>query len=298
MPSFIDLTNQRFGSLQVIKRAPNQGKETCWECQCDCGAIKIIGARHLRSGTSKSCGECSLNKFIGTQHNNWLVLEKTNEIRKGTYSRLFKCKCVNCGHISYKTKGELRSHVEQGSQICRHCNQDSLTGKEFGLLYVHSQAVELTTPQTTYWNCKCICGEWLVLSYGELVSHHISSCKNCQRKSRGEYKVEQLLSLASIKYETQKTFSTCRYEDSQCLARFDFYLPEYNIIIEYDGEQHFRYSGSGWYTEEYWNKRKQKDEYKTKWCQENNIPLIRIPYTEYENLSIEMIQSLIQEKAK
>ena len=88
-----------------------------------------------------------------------MVLEKTEEIRKGTYSRLFKCKCVNCGHISYKTKGELKRHVEQGSQICRHCNQDSLTGKEFGLLYVHSQAIELTTPQTTYWNCQCICGE-------------------------------------------------------------------------------------------------------------------------------------------
>ena len=128
------------------------------------------------------------------------------------------------------------------------------------------------------------------------MSHHISSCKNCQRKSRGEHKVEQLLSLASIKYETQKTFSTCRYKDSQCLARFDFYLPEYNIIIEYDGEQHFKYSDSGWYTKEYWNKRKQKDKYKTKWCQENNIPLIRIPYTEYENLSIELIQKLIEEE--
>jgi len=50
--------------------------------------------------------------------------------------------------------------------------------------------------------------------------------------------------------------------------------------------------------EERYNNTVKRDEYKTKWCKENNIPLIRIPYTEYENLSIEMIQKLIEEKQK
>jgi hypothetical protein len=42
--------------------------------------------------------------------------------------------------------------------------------------------------------------------------------------------------------------------------------------------------------------RAEKDKYKTKWCQENNIHLIRIPYTMYDELSIEMIKELIKEK--
>ena len=70
------------------------------------------------------------------------------------------------------------------------------------------------------------------------------------------------------------------------MARFDFFLPDYNLIIEYDGEQHF----SGWggdpkklkYTQEH-------DQYKEQWCKINNITLIRIPYTEYENITLDMI---------
>ena len=73
-------------------------------------------------------------------------------------------------------------------------------------------------------------------------------------------------------------------------------MPAYNILIEYDGAQHYEECGHGWFTEEKLQEIKKRDEYKTKWCKENNIPLIRIPYTEYENLSIEMIQKLIEEK--
>lgn len=82
------------------------------------------------------------------------------------------------------------------------------------------------------------------------------------------------------------------------MAKFDFYLPEYKILIEYDGAQHFEKEGHGFFTKEVLCKIKERDEYKTKWCQENNIPLIRIPYTEYENLSIEMIQKLIEERKR
>ena len=70
--------------------------------------------------------------------------------------------------------------------------------------------------------------------------------------------------------------------------RFDFFLPEQYYLIEYDGEQHFK-EGS-------WSNLsrginlltyQKRDEIKNKWCEDNNIPLIRIPYTHYNNLCIE-----------
>ena len=67
---------------------------------------------------------------------------------------------------------------------------------------------------------------------------------------------------------------------------FDFYIDN-KYLVEYDGEQHFIYRNSGWDTEEHFKKTKEHDQFKNQWCKENNIPLIRIPYTQLDNLKIE-----------
>jgi hypothetical protein len=56
MGNFIDLTGQRFVRLLVIKRAPNNGKQTNWFCICDCENIVNVWANNLRNGHTKSCG--------------------------------------------------------------------------------------------------------------------------------------------------------------------------------------------------------------------------------------------------
>jgi len=58
---------------------------------------------------------------------------------------------------------------------------------------------------------------------------------------------------------------------------FDFYLPEYNICIEYDGQHHFNIV-SKFGGENFLNKVRQNDKIKDNWCSENNIKLIRISY--------------------
>ena len=64
---------------------------------------------------------------------------------------------------------------------------------------------------------------------------------------------------------------------------FDFYLPQQNTLIEYDGEQHFHPIQDDKYK---YQELKERDEYKNQWCKNNNITLIRIPYTQYSFLSI------------
>ena len=61
--SAFDLSGMRFGKLTVIKRAENAAMpcgrtRPMWECLCDCGNKKVIDARSLKRGISKSCG-CS-----------------------------------------------------------------------------------------------------------------------------------------------------------------------------------------------------------------------------------------------
>lgn len=71
----IDLTHQRFGRLVVIERTKNRvyGKKsyTSWLCQCDCGTIKAIRGKDLRSKSTLSCG-CYNKEFrIGKKPHNY-----------------------------------------------------------------------------------------------------------------------------------------------------------------------------------------------------------------------------------
>lgn len=57
MSNLIDLTNQKFGRLTVIKRAPNtKATNAMWLCKCDCGNETIVKGSHLKDGNVKSCG--------------------------------------------------------------------------------------------------------------------------------------------------------------------------------------------------------------------------------------------------
>ncbi len=53
---FKDLSGQIFGKLTVLGRAPVSGRRASWECQCQCGSVKVIAGYSLRGGLTKSCG--------------------------------------------------------------------------------------------------------------------------------------------------------------------------------------------------------------------------------------------------
>ena len=97
-------------------------------------------------------------------------------------------------------------------------------------------------------------------------------------KSKGEQKIIDFLEINNIRY----LYNKCSIEELGKL-RPDFYLPDYNLVIEYDGKQHFSQTTGGW------GKRKLKeiqlkDGEKNKLCEENSIGILRIPYTEFNNI--------------
>ena len=65
MPSFIDLSGRRFGSLTVLERADVPGRPRYW-CECDCGEQTLVKGLHLTGGNTKSCG--CLRDAIRTKH--------------------------------------------------------------------------------------------------------------------------------------------------------------------------------------------------------------------------------------
>lgn len=104
---------------------------------------------------------------------------------------------------------------------------------------------------------------------------HGLGCPSCQGTS-GEQEVKRWLIDNNIEYELQKRFTDCR---NIRMLPFDFYLPDFNICIEYDGAQHYK-EVNHWGGQEYLLQRQHNDKIKNDYCNKNNIYLIRIRYDE------------------
>lgn len=149
---------------------------------------------------------------------------------------------------------------------------------ESGITVIKRVENKGTKPQ---WLCKCFCE----VSAAHLTEHHGTQSCGCIQ-SKGEAKIKQILEKNNIPYISQFSISSCIFPDTNYPARFDFYVNN-QYIIEYDGNVHYYSNGYGWNNEDNLTKVKNHDIIKNEWCKNNNIPLIRIPYTIYDNLSLD-----------
>jgi len=101
--------------------------------------------------------------------------------------------------------------------------------------------------------------------------------------------------LNHIYFISQATFDDCVNPLTSYKFRFDFYFPNYNCCIEYDGEQHFK-PVEYWGGERGFEEQQYKDKLKNNYCLSHSIRLVRIPYTEYDNLTFSYIQDILDKK--
>lgn len=158
-----------------------------------------------------------------------------------------------------------------------------IAGQRFGKLV----ALYPTNPgdgKQMKWHCRCDCGNYADVTGDHLRTFHTTSCGKC-RVSRGEVIIKNFLTQLNIKFEQQKTFPDCVNPKTGRLLRFDFYLPEKNLCLEYDGQQHF----TGWFQEDNVSKSLEEYQYrdslKNDYCKQKGITLVRVPYLDYSQLS-------------
>ena len=169
--------------------------------------------------------------------------------------------------------------------------KNDLTGSVFGRLTVKADSGERNNKGGIIWECECSCGNITYVSTSNLTRSKGGTISCGCAKSKGEEKIITTLIQAQIPFITQKRFESCVFPETNRQLVFDFYLPEQNILIEYDGEQHFheirndRYGYQGIVA---------RDNYKNQWCKDNNISLIRIPYTEYKNIDVNYMRTIIR----
>lgn len=118
------------------------------------------------------------------------------------------------------------------------------------------------------------CGHVYKARYSDIQCHH-TGCPYCN-SPKGELIISKILNTLNINYEAQKTFDDLK--DKSYLS-YDFYIPDKNILIEYQGLQHYQpveyFGGDSQFTLQ-----QQHDKLKLEYAKTHNYNLITVPYTE------------------
>lgn len=131
-------------------------------------------------------------------------------------------------------------------------------------------------------------GDFEQIAENHLRNHGCFSCR--ATSSKNEKIISNYLNENNIEFQNQKSYEDLR--TTNCTKLFyDFYLPEYDLLIEYDGEHHFRpiRFNKNIDAEKEFQNRKKLDLMKTKYAETNKINLIRISYKENTKLRIQQI---------
>lgn len=186
---------------------------------------------------------------------------------KTPYEAIMGRGCVQCGleKLSQQAKLSEDIYVERLKNRFPHI---SLKGRYDGITRLAD------------FHCDCCHNDFV--DYANYVTRR--GCPICDSSSM-EQEISKILTKHNISYKPQFSFADCK--DQRALP-FDFYLPEYNILIEYDGQQHYKpvnFGGIG--DEEAFENFKitqSHDSIKTSYSEKNNISLLRIPYWESNNI--------------
>lgn len=242
-------------------------------------------ARNIRWTTEKFRGE--VYKQVGEEYT--FLDEYTNNSTK------MRCVHQVCG---YEWRISSVNFLDKGARCPKCAGNARVTHKEFTdrVQKIHGKNYKfLEEYVSTHTPIKYLhsCGYEGKISPANILRGR--ECPQCKIETKGERFVRGLLEDLNIDHQTQKTFKGCRYKG---LLRFDFYIPRLNLAIEYDGEQHFfpvDFYGEGKeIAKKNFELTQIRDEIKDKFCDDNGINLLRVPYYIKEDDMIKLINQTIQ----
>lgn len=175
--------------------------------------------------------------------------------------------CPSCSGVKHKTTEEFSKEVEKLNLGIKVIGE-----------YVNNRT-----------SVECICERCgrTFMGNPKVILQQGYGCTLCSMP-KGEVAIYEWLKNKSIEFAQQKKFDDCK--DKHRLP-FDFYIPSMNTIIEYDGIQHYKpisqFGGDSAlaYTQRH-------DSIKTKYCEDNEINLIRIPYCDLDRIDEILTQKL------
>lgn len=283
------------------------------ECQCKkCGHKWITIPNRLLNGAG--CPECANKKQSSSRlkshkqfeeeinnkfNGNITLLSKYTKAKE-----LIRCRC-NIDGTEWETTAT--SLLSNGNIACPTCigkmtsDRCRKTHEQFvNELSIANPNIEVLGKYTMNKNkimCRCKIHNYTWQADPNHLLYRQTGCPRCA-SYHNENLLDKILNKWGYKFTAQKRFHDCR--DKNTLP-FDRYLDDFNILIEYDGEGHYKPIRRGKQTEEQailsYEKVKKHDEIKTNYCKDKNIPLIRIPYWEKDNMEYFLFDEMVKYKA-
>lgn len=232
----------------------------------------------------QGCPSCSRNRKGNTQ----TFIEEASKIHgnKYDYSKVIYKNNKTPVTIICPLHGEIRqipyNHIvhKNGCAKCAGVGQSNTTEfiqkakKIHGDRYKYESVnyMGVNSPITIYcYKCKKV--------FSQKPSDHLEGkgCSRC-KQSKGEHKIEKILSDIGVVFSKQQTFPDCRNPLTGYKLRFDFYLPHENLLIEFDGPQHHRCGrvGSYFFSKNEVARIQFRDKIKNDFACSKNIRLLRI----------------------
>ena len=282
---------ESFGYTLLEKEYKNN--KTKMKIRCDKGHVYYSHFSNFKNGCR--CPECKKIKHTESQTFTYKEVKEFIEsigytLLEDTYIKgTIKMKMI-CDH-GHEIKMTFKS-LRHGYR-CPKCGKIHMAEKkkftyEYVKDYIENEGYQLLSKE--YINgsekieIRCPKGHTFKMRF-----HNFNQGQRCSicRTSKGEEEIFKFLKYNNIKCERQYKFKDCKYKKR---LPFDFYLPDYNICIEFDGEQHYRIGG---FSGDIWDfvDIKIRDTIKTVYCENNNIKLLRIPYCEFND-----IENILKEK--
>ena len=285
--------------------------------RCDyCGGERIISTQDYYKNTQNglvkySCGkkgclsnkrtefdykrkEVQFKKFIDLcAEKGYTPISSIDDYSSSLYSKL-KYKCP------FHDIQEITLNNLQHGQGCKLCGKEKRIDSR--RLSVNAVRSKIEFVNHNIWlnpseyknnstsNLKILCGicgkRHFITNLNCYIYDHKNKCDYCARsQSNNERIIQYFLEKYCINYIHNFRFHDCR--DKRSLP-FDFYLTDYNLVIEFDGIQHYLPV----YGEEKFKTTKLHDAMKDNYCRWNNIDLLRIPYWEGNNIEQILIDYL------
>lgn len=182
--------------------------------------------------------------------------------------------CLKCSSESLRKKKLKKTYKEfiKNGKYIHHNRYDYPKEPLKGFLYVNSFSKI---------KVKCKQHGFFETNYISHIDNGAGHCPKCLGSSN-EKKIRLILEGMKVDFFEQQTFEDCK---DKSYLYFDFYIPSYNLLIEYDGRQHFKFiEGDIFGDKEEFKGRVRRDKIKNKYALRNNYNLLRIHFREKKKI--------------
>ena len=292
-------------NIEVVGTYIRAKEKILCRCKIDGNEWHAFPNNLLNGQGCPKCWTTTLSELKTKTHEQFIeemVLKHPNISVLGTYfsnSTKIQCKCKICNHTWYSTPNNLLSAGEGCPQcgILKSAKKRSKTHDDFisDMKILHPKidilGQYINAKNKLLCRCKECNHEWMGIPTNLLQGQ---GCPKCN-KPKGEIQIENFLIRNNIDYISQHTFDNLLGINSGQLS-YDFYLPKYNCLIEYQGKQHYKpiihFGGI-----KQFHIQQEHDKRKREYAKVHDIDLLEIPYWDFENIEIILQSRLLKQSA-